>query len=314
MASYRIEYAPPDIGRYRAGNTGIDYATTFDSGVAGPHVLVNALTHGNEICGAVAVAALFESGVRPVRGKLTLCFANIAAYRGFDRANPAASRYVDEDFNRLWDASTLSGARRSSELTRARLLRALYASADLLLDIHSMQHATAPLMLVGIAPKGERLARKLGAPELLVRDRGHAAGSRLRDYAAFADEAQAATALLIECGQHWEQRAAEVARDVSWRFLAATGVLAEAKAAEILAHPAPPQRLVMVTEVITIASDDFRFAGDYLGLEIIPKAGTVIARDAGRDIRTPHDDCVLIMPSRRLARGQTAVRLGRFVD
>jgi predicted deacylase len=53
--TYKVELTPPDIEPYRAGNTGIDYVTTFDSGIAGPHVLVTALTHGNEICGAVAL-------------------------------------------------------------------------------------------------------------------------------------------------------------------------------------------------------------------------------------------------------------------
>ena len=38
--------------------------------------------------------------------------------------------------------ATLDGPRRSLELARARALRPLYESADLLLDIHSMQHAT----------------------------------------------------------------------------------------------------------------------------------------------------------------------------
>ena len=63
---------------------------------------------------------------------------------------------------------------------------------------------------------------------------------------------------------------------------------------------------------MTIASDDFSFTQDYRGLEVIAKAGSVIGRDGGRAIRTPYEDCVLIMPSRRLGRGQTAVRLGRF--
>jgi predicted deacylase len=304
-AGARIEIDAPDISPYRAGNTSIPYVTSFDSGRAGPHVVVNALTHGNEICGAIALAELFRSAPRPLRGKLTLSFANVAAYQQFDRANPAASRYIDEDFNRLWDAATLEGSRRSAELARARQLRPLYASADFLLDIHSMQYATAPLMLVGLAPKTEAFARKLGAPELMVRDAGHAAGSRIRDYGAFADQAASPVALLIECGQHWERRAAEVASDTMWRFLAATGIIERALA------PAP-QRLITVTDVVTIASDDFRFTADYRGLEVIAEAGTIIGRDAGRDIRTPYDDCVLIMPSRRLARGQTAVRLGRF--
>ena len=40
--NYAVELTPPDIEPYRAGNTGIDYVTTFDSRVAGPHVLVTA--------------------------------------------------------------------------------------------------------------------------------------------------------------------------------------------------------------------------------------------------------------------------------
>ena len=47
---------------------------------------------------------------------------------------------------------------------------------------------------------------------------------------------------------------------------------------------------------------------------MIARQGTLIAHDGDQPIRTPYDDCVLIMPSRRLGPGLTAVRLGRFVD
>ena len=73
------------------------------------------------------------------------------------------------------------------------------------------------------------------------------------------------------------------------------------------------QRVVKVTEAVTVGDGRFRFADEFHGLEVIPQAGTVIAYDGARPIRTPYDDCVLIMPSRRLAPGLTAVRLGRFV-
>jgi hypothetical protein len=39
----------------------------------------------------------------------------------------------------------------------------------------------------------------------------------------------------------------------------------------------------------------------------------VIAHDGDQPIRTPHDDCLLVMPSLRPSRGHTAVRLARFV-
>src|ERR1700681_2221809 len=89
--AFRVELTPPDIEPYRAGNTGIDYVTTFESGVAGPHVLVTALTHGNEVCGAIALDRLYRAGLQPRQGKLTLAFDNIAAYRSFDPRVPTAS-------------------------------------------------------------------------------------------------------------------------------------------------------------------------------------------------------------------------------
>src|SRR3546814_10156716 len=84
---YPIELTPPDISAYKAGNTGIDYATTFDSGRSGPHVLINAVTHGNELCGAIAVDLLFRADVRPTRGRLTLSFAHVGADRKSTRLN-----------------------------------------------------------------------------------------------------------------------------------------------------------------------------------------------------------------------------------
>jgi predicted deacylase len=312
-----VELTPPDIEPYRAGNTGIEYVTRFVAGKPGPHVLVTALTHGNEICGAIALDRLLRAGVRPRRGTLTLAFDNVAAYREFDPRYPIASRYVEEDFNRLWHSKMLDGARRSVELDRARALRPIVDAADFLLDLHSMQYATAPLMLAGLLPRSRELARRVGIPELIMCDAGHAAGPRMRDYGGFGDPASAKTALLIECGQHWERRAAEVATDVMLRFLVAAGSVTSDDVAalggpDFAAHSR--QRVIEVTEAVTIEGARFEFADDFRGLEVLPEKGSLIGRDDGREVRTPYADCVLIMPSRRLVKGQTAVRLGRFVD
>jgi predicted deacylase len=315
--NYAVELTPPDIEPYRSGNTGIDYVTTFDSGIAGSHVLIAALTHGNEICGAITLDRLFRAGLQPKQGKLTLAFDNVDAYRNFDPKVPVASRFVDEDFNRLWAPTTLDGSRRSAELARARALRPIVDAADFLLDIHSMQYATAPLMLAGMLDRSVALARRVGIPELIMCDAGHAAGPRMRDYDKFGDPVSAKTALLIESGQHWEKRAAEVATDVALRFLIALGTVTRENA-EPLAGPDfdahPRQRVIQVTEAITITADRFEFVADFRGLEVLSPKGTLIGRDNGREVRTPYDDCVLIMPSRRLAKGQTAVRLGRYIE
>ena len=309
----RVEIAAPDISPYRAGNTGIAFVTTLDSGRPGPHVLVSALVHGNELCGAHALVFLFERGIGPRRGKLSLGFFNTEAFQRFDPANPSASRYVDEDFNRVWHPAVLDGTRTSVELRRARELRPLLDTADLLLDVHSMQTTTRPLMLAGPLDKGVELARRVGAPELVVVDGGHAAGRRMRDYAGFGDAVSRKNALLVECGQHWMRETAEVAIDTVLRFLIATQAIDAADAVRHRALPRPPaQRVIRVTEAVTVKTPDFAFVEDYSGLEVIPVAGTVIARDGAEEVRTPYDDCVLIMPSRRLAPGLTAVRLGRF--
>ncbi len=311
-AASPIDLVPPDISRWRSGNTGVEYVWRWTASEPGPNVAITALMHGNEICGAIALDQLLREEVRPARGTLTLAFLNVDAFATFDPKDPHASRYLDEDMNRVWDRATLEGSRGSRELRRTRATRRFFDDADFLLDIHSMTNANAPMMLTGMADRHTAFARRLRAPSYLVRDAGHESGARLRDYGRFADPAATPVALLIECGQHWANATAEVATDAAWRFLAASGILDPADAAHRLAQARAPQRCVLVTHRVDVSHDDFKFTEDYVGLEIIARAGTIFARERGRDFHTPYDDCVLIMPARRIVRGTTAVRLGRF--
>jgi len=313
--AYPIEIEFPNIDRHAPSNTGVDYVHTFDSGVAGPHVMINALTHGNEVCGAIVVDALLRHGVRPRRGRLTLSFANVSAYARFDPAQPDAARYVDEDFNRVWTAAVLDDpTRRSQELDRARAMRPVIDSVDLLLDLHSMHERSAPLIVSGPLDKGIELAVHLGAPATVISDEGHPQGRRMRDYEGFGDPRSAKNALLIECGQHWERRAVDVARDCTARFLLMAGIVDEADLPSGWMAPLPERMTVVrVTQPVVAKSMDFRFAGDYTGLETFPEAKTVIGWSDGEPVVTPYDDCVLVMPSlRQLRPGVTVVRLGRI--
>jgi len=312
---YPVELDAPDIRPYRRGNTGIDYIHVVDGSEPGPHVMLSALVHGNELCGAIVLDELLREDLRPRRGRLSLGFMNVAAYQRFDPVRPEASRFVDEDFNRVWDPATLEGRRDSVELRRARLVRPWIDTVDLLLDIHSMQHRTPALTLCGLAPKGRRLAQAVGFPGIIVADQGHAAGRRLRDYGAFGDPQSPRNALLVECGQHWERASATVARETTLRFLRESGIFDEDWfAGRLTDEPPPTPRVIEITEAVTVMGEQFRFEAPFRGMEVIPRAGTLLARDGDRAVLTPYDDCVLIMPSKRLQPGQTAVRLGRFVD
>lgn len=315
-ADFPVEIDIPDIEPYLAGNTGIRGITCFDSGLAGPHVMISAVVHGNEPCGAVALDWLFRHEVRPIRGKLSLGFMNIEAYQAFDRDNPTATRWIDEDFNRLWDLSTLDGDRRSRELERARKVRPWIETVDHLLDLHSMQRCQTPLMMAGPLDRGRDLARRLGTPGHIVVDAGHAAGRRMRDFAGFGAPASPKSALLFEAGQHWEAASGPRSIEIALRFLHGLAMIDPTVGAAFLSASSLParQRVIEVTGPVTIGSENFTFVETFNGMEVLAKAGTLIGHDGAEPVVTPYDDCVLIMPSRRLWKGQTAVRLGRYVD
>ena len=313
MSPVAVELQAPDLAPYRESSTGTPYVHRFDSGKPGPNVLVVALTHGNEICGAIALDRLLKMRVRPTNGKLTLAFANIAAFSRFDAQNPFSSRFVDEDFNRVWTPETLGGTRDSVELRRARELLPFVSEADYLLDIHSMLEPSPPVMICGPLEKGIRFAFDIGIPEHVVSDTGHANGTRMRDFGGFGDPESGRNALLIECGQHWERNAERVAWQCIWRFLKGVGVV-DAQAADRQIEPAPAaQKLIRVTAAVVASTPAFRFAKAFSGLEVVPHQGDVIAWDGDQAVRAPYDNCVLVMPvPNNIKTGLTAVRLGRI--
>lgn len=312
-----VELQAPDIGPFLPGNTGVAGVHRWRGAHPGPRVLVQALTHGNEICGAIALNWLQQqlaAGWRPLCGELTLVYANLAAYARFNPADPYASRFVDEDLNRVWADETLAGPGESCELRRARELRPFVDEAELLLDIHSMGEPCRPLMVCARQDKNAAFARALGQPADLLIDTGHPSGLRMVERGGFGDPASAKKALLIECGQHWEAAAADVAVDTLVRFLGLCGIASAAWVA-LHARVALPaaQALVRVTEPVVARSEQFSFLLPVEGLGVIPRAGTAFARDGEQVFLTPYDDTVLVMPAmRRVRPGITAVRLGRF--
>ena len=300
-AGFAVRLAPPDLSPWLGG--AIPGVVTRDSGLPGPHVAVVALMHGNEIAGAILLDALLRDGIAPGRGRLSFVFANIDAFARFDPSDPTASRFLEEDMNRLWAEDVLAGPPRSLELRRAQELLPFLRTVDLLLDLHSMLLQPVPILLTGRSKPALDLARRVGAPALVVADEGHPTGLRLLDHAHFAHGP--ARALLLEAGLHWEPETMAVMREGTLRFLAAAGVLPAAP-------PAPPPRVARVTETVVPASHRFAFVARFRGGEVIAEQGTLLATDGEREIRTPYPDCLLVMPALRPVRGHTAVRLARF--
>lgn len=317
-STLKVELSAPDISAYRQSNVGIDYVTRMDSGKPGPHVIVQALTHGNELSGAITLDYLFKQKFQPVCGVVSFIFANVAAYALWDPQNPDGNRYVEEDFNRVWSDEVLNGPRDSVELRRARELVAYIDTADFLLDLHSMSAPSAPLMVCGVRPKGGQksvnLSAKIGLPEWLMMDTGHANGLRMIERAAFGDPHKHNTAILLEAGQHWEKACEQIARETTLKFLKVTGVADAQWIDARCSLPPVEQKVVQVTEGYAAKSLDFEWLDVYNGLEVIEQAGKALAEDAGHTVRTPYDNAVLVMPTRskRFAVGNTMVRFGRI--
>lgn len=314
LPQFAVELTAPDLTPWRTGNTGVSGFTTLAGISEGPHVMLVSLMHGNELAGAIVLDRLLRAGLRPRRGRLTYGFANLAAFDRFDPAQPTASRFIEEDMNRIWDIGVLDGPRSSLELERARQIRRLIDTADVLLDLHSMLWTSEPLLLSGDTAKGRDLALGIGTPGLVIADHGHVSGRRLIDYGRFADPDAPHAAVLVESGQHWEPTTVTMALASVAGLLRHLDLVGAHPALPGVPDPPPARRFAEVTQVVTAATAGFVFVQPFRGGDVIGQRNTLIAYDGEQEIRTPHDDCLLVMPSLRPSRGHTAVRLARIVS
>ena len=300
-----FEVLPRDLSAYQRGNTGIDYVHRIDSGKPGPHVLINALTHGNEFCGMVAVCHLLDNEVRPRIGTLTMSFANVAAYQTFDQADPFASRQITHNFNRIWSKEWLDGAEDSSELRRARAMRPAVAAADHILDIHSTSEDVVPFLVYPGFERNSVVASALAQPGVhLVMPSGLGSGTPLIQHGAHGQEHGPGAALVVECGQHFKQASAEVAVAVAMDFLRHFGLVERA------AESPKPRRRFELLRTHVIANENFAFTRPVFGFEIFAK-DELIATDGPVEVRAPCDECTIFMPARAPIVGREGVYLTR---
>jgi predicted deacylase len=302
-----FEVLPRDLSAYRQGNIGIDYVHRFASGKPGPHVLVNALTHGNEICGMVAATHLLDTGIRPLVGTLTISFANVAAYESFDPARPFESRQLEHNLNRVWSALELDGPLDSPEMRRARELRPVVSAADHILDIHSTSQDVEPFWVYPGYARNAAAAMALGRPPVhLVMPSGLGSGTPLIQHGRHGQDDGHGVALVVECGQHFRQSAADVATVAALDFLAHFGLI------ERTGQQAEPlvQRRFELLETCMVRTADFRFVRPLVGFEVFAQ-GDLIATDGPHDVRAPCDGCTIFMPTREPIVGREAVYLTR---
>lgn len=305
-----LQVLPRDLSAYRAGNTGVDYVHRFDSGRPGPHVLINALTHGNEICGMVAATHLLDTGVRPLIGVLTVSFAHVEAYEAFRADDPFANRQIVHNLNRVWSGAWLDGAEDSPELRRARQLRPVVAAADHILDIHSTSHDGGAFWVYPDFPRNARAALSIGAGGAstthLVMPSGLGSGTPLIQHGRHGLPGEVAgAALVVECGQHFLRSSAEVATRTALDFLAHFGLIS---VPATTAAPAPQRRFELLRTCM-VQTESFEFTRPLSGFETFAEGELIATDGAAGEIRSPCDECTVFMPTRRPIVGREAVYL-----
>ena len=309
-----LQVLPRDLGAYRAGNTGIDYVHRFESGRPGPHVLINALTHGNEFCGMVAATHLLDTGVRPKLGTLSISFAHVEAYEAFREDEPFANRQLVHNLNRIWSDEWLDGPEDSPELRRARALRPVVAAADHILDIHSTSQDVAPFWVYPDFARNAQAALAIGAlgrvATHLVMPSGLGSGTPLIQHGRHGvPDSTAGVALVVECGQHFLQSAADLATATALDFLAHFGLIDVTTSLS----QATPERRYALLQTCMVHTPEFSFVRPLRGFETFAEGELIATDGSSGEIRAPCDDCTVMMPARVPIVGREAVYLTQLI-
>lgn len=282
----------------------------FSALTPGPHLIVTGAVHGNETCGTVAIRRvqddIGQGRLAVIAGKLTLVpVANPLAYQ-------RRQRQGDRNLNRRL-APTQDP--REFEDHVANWLCPLLARHDVLLDLHSFHTAGEPFVMVGPedntgtlepfshAAREEALAVRLGVRRIVDGWlQTYAAGVKRRIAARPADAGgadldpdygvgtteymrrQGGWAFTLECGQHADPRAPEVA------YQAILNTLAHL---QLVDAPAPPAatgvEALRLFNVIDKAHAGDRFSRAWASFDAV-RAGEVIGtRHDGTPVRAGTD-------------------------
>lgn len=269
----------------------------------GPRLIVLGAVHGNEVCGAHAIVRaiddLTHGRLRLLRGRLTLVPV----------ANPLAFAQATREGERNLNRRFLPQPEPQDYEDRiTRQLAPLLAQHEVLLDLHSFHTPGDPFAMVGPrnnsgarepfarAAEEMALARALGAQQVVegwleVYDRAAGLRGELPDDEGIGTNeymrSQGGYAVTIECGQHEDPEAIDVATR------AIHGALAHLELAHV---PAPPRfagPAARLKDVVLRESPADRLAQDWHSFDAV-QAGDVIAHRAdGTPVAAPYDGCVL---------------------
>jgi predicted deacylase len=256
----------------------------------GPKLIVLGAVHGNETCGTEAIRRLLQElelgSLHIERGTLTLVpITNPLAY-GLKR------RHGDRNLNRNMRVSAVP---QDFEDRIANALCPLLQAHDVLLDLHSFHTPGVPFALIGpsnnqgdLQPfakaEAERaMALRLGVQRFVagwletyaqgVADRRARGAEASLDYGVGSTEMMrrfGGIAVTLECGQHDDEQAPQVAYNAIRRTLAHLGMVTDAAPS-----PTNEPEFIRLYRVVDRLHPDDRFSKDWRSFERI-KRGEII--------------------------------------
>lgn len=263
-------------------------SVTFHAETPGPRFLVLGAVHGDEICGPRAInriMAEFDNGKRTLKqGRLT--FVPVCNPRAYARN----VRYTEHNLNRNLHPRQ---APDSYEAAIGNLLCPLLEDCDVLLDIHSY-HVGGPAF-VYIDPadaKNAAFGAALGCATVVSNFAGAIAASDKAEAASWSvgtTEYAArfgALSVTLECGQHRDPQAPEIA------YRAILGALAHL--AMLPPAPPPPRPRHVRTESAVYRTDRGKFAKNWQHLDKVAAGETIAIRAGGEQLKAPHDSIIIL--------------------
>jgi uncharacterized protein len=308
----KIQMAQPD-SHYATGLRWHSFAALEP----GCRLMVLGAVHGNETCGTAGIRRVLQElddgGLRLLRGTLTLLpVANPMAYRH-------GRREGERNLNRSFEPTATP---RDHEDRLTNILAPLFAQHDALLDLHSFTSHGDPIAMVGprdnqglLEPfaheaKELSLALSLGPRRLVegwmeIYAKGIEQRKRFRaanglppqdepmNYGRGTNEymrSQGGYGITLECGQHLDPQAPEVAYRAIRNALAHLCMTVDAP-------PAPHKEVEMVrlSEVFERHHEEDRFVRDWATFDRVARGEAIATRRDGTPVPAPADG-VIIFP------------------
>jgi predicted deacylase len=286
---------------------------TFASLEPGPRLLVMGGVHGDEVSGTLGIerilAELDAGALQLQRGELTLVPV----------ANPLARRRMrregERNLNRLFRPSE---APADYEARVTNVLAPLIARHEVLLDLHSFQSEGEAFAMIGPrdntgtlepfarAREEGLLALHIGTPVVVEGWLDiYAAGLAQRAGGAPADEAAidfgrgtneyirgcGGYGVTLECGQHQDPQAPEVAWRAIRRTLALLGMAALPQGLQ--RGPAQPQKLLRLASVTDRLHEDDSFVRDWATFDAVRSGEPIGMRHDGTPVSAPEDGFIV---------------------